>query len=95
VRPACLRLRATPKIDDSTIEITTRPSTRSFPIRCCGSWSRAREYESSARTGTVREPAFGHRTVQIDKMVPRELAELSKNADVLGQEADPKSDKVT
>jgi peptide/nickel transport system substrate-binding protein len=52
------------KIDDGTVEITTRRWIRSSRIRCSGSWFRApRSTKSSARTGTsspASPPAPGH-----------------------------------
>ena len=41
------------KVDDYTVEITTKAVDSSSPTRCSGSWSRARRsMKSSARTGT-------------------------------------------
>ena len=45
------------KLDDMTVEITTKEMTRSSRIRCSGSWSPARRNtRSSARTGTSSPP---------------------------------------
>jgi len=70
------------KIDDSTVEITTKTVDSFFLIRCSGFWSRSpAQYEKLARTGTNSQASLGHRTFKLTKLVPRELAELTKNED--------------
>ena len=62
---------------------------RSSRTRCSGSWSRARRNtRSSARTGTSsrREPS-GTGPFKLDKLVPRERAELVQQRRLLGPEA--------
>jgi len=80
--------------DVSTIEITTKTSTRSFPTRCSGSWSRALRNTKGARIGTSSQPAIRHRAVQIDNTRARELAELSRPRITGTKKRIPKVDKL-
>jgi len=80
--PGCRRWRATPRSDDSTIEITTKTSTRSS-LPDALFWSRApRQYgKASQGLGQVRHPTFRHRAVQTDKTGGAELGRIVEEED--------------
>jgi peptide/nickel transport system substrate-binding protein len=84
------------KIDDSTIEITTKTVDSFFPYQML--WflvSSPAQYEKLGRDWDkfASQPS-GTGPFKLTKLVPRELAELSKNADYWDKKRIPKVDKL-
>ena len=81
------------KIDDFTVEITTKTVDSFFPYQML--WflvSSPAQYEKVGKDWDkfASQPS-GTGPFKLTKLVPRELAELSKNDGLLGQEADSES----
>ena len=84
------------KIDDSTVEITTKTVDSFFPYQML--WflvSSPAQYEKVGKDWDkfASEPS-GTGPFKLTKLVPRELAELSKNADYWDKKRIPKVDKL-
>ena len=77
------------KIDDDRSRSRPRPSIRSSPIRCSGSWSRARRNMGEARQGLgqVRQPALRHRPVQAHPPGAARARRADQERRLLGPEA--------
>ncbi len=81
------------KIDDGTVEITTKSVDSFFPYQML--WflvSSPAQYEKVGKDWDkfASQPS-GTGPFKLTKLVPRELAELSKNSGLLGQEAHSES----
>src|SRR3978361_600663 len=84
------------KIDDSTVEITTKTVDSFFPYQML--WflvSSPAQYEKLGKDWDkfASEPS-GTGPFKLTKLVPRELAELSKNAEYWDKKRIPKVDKL-
>ena len=84
------------KVDDSTIEITTKAVDSFFPYQML--WflvSSPAQYEKLGKDWDkfASQPS-GTGPFKLTKLVPRELAELSKNADYWDKKRIPKADKM-
>jgi len=84
------------KIDDDTVEITTKKIDSFFPYQML--WflvSSPAQYEKLGKDWDkfARQPS-GTGPFKLTKLVPRELAELSKNADYWDTKRIPKVDKL-
>ena len=84
------------KIDDSTVEITTKTVDSFFPYQML--WflvSSPAQYEKLGKDWDkfASQPS-GTGPFKLTKLVPRELAELTKNADYWDKKRIPKADKI-
>ncbi len=84
------------KIDDFTVEITTKTVDSFFPYQML--WflvSSPAQYEKLGKDWDkfASQPS-GTGPFKLTKLVPRELAELSKNADYWNKKRTPKADKI-
>src|SRR3954462_15692042 len=84
------------KLDDSTIEITTKTIDSFFPYQML--WfliSSPAQYEKLGKDWDkfASQPS-GTGPFKLTKLVPRELAELTKNADYWNEKRIPKTDKL-
>ena len=84
------------KIDDATIEITTKAVDSFFPYQML--WflvSSPAQYEKLGKDWDkfASQPS-GTGPFKLTKLVPRELAELTKNADYWDKKRIPKADKI-
>ena len=82
------------KIDDFTVEITTKTVDSFFPYQMCGSWFEPAQYEKLGKDWDkfASQPS-GTGPFKLTKLVPRELAELTQNP-TTGKKRIPKADKL-
>src|SRR3984893_16940563 len=84
------------KIDDSTVEITTKTVDSFFPYQML--WflvSSPAQYEKLGKDwDKFASSPSGTGPFKLTKLVPRELAELTKNADYWDSKRIPKADKI-
>ena len=96
VRPRLPSVKSYAKIDDTTVEITTKDVDSFFPYQML--WflvSSPTQYEKLGKDWDkfAAQPS-GTGPFKLTKFVPRELAELSRNADYWDKSRLPKADKI-
>jgi peptide/nickel transport system substrate-binding protein len=96
VKPRLPSIASWRKVDDKTVEITTKTVDSFFPYQML--WflvSSPAQYEKLGRDWDkfAREPS-GTGPFKLTRLVPRELAELSKNADYWNKDRLAKVDKL-
>src|SRR3978361_1380587 len=96
VKPRLPSVASYAKIDDDTVEITTKKVDSFFPYQML--WflvSSPTQYEKLGKGGdkSASQPS-GTGPFKLTKLVPRELAELTKNEDYWNKKRIPKTDKL-